>query len=57
MKNHRKQPSAHNAPVRYDELTGPLAGWTYDNTGVIHSPSGYRTTAKQMECALWLLGC
>jgi hypothetical protein len=44
-------------PVRYEELPGPLEGWTYDEEGVVHTPSGYRCTAQQIEGMLWLFGC
>jgi len=43
-------------PVRYKELSGSLEGWTYDEEGVMHTPSGYRCTAQQIEGMLWLLG-
>lgn len=43
--------------MHYEELKGPLTGWTYDSEGVIHTRSGYRATAQQIESALWLLGC
>lgn len=43
--------------MRHEELKGPLTGWTYDTEGVIHTRSGYRATAQQIESALWLLGC
>lgn len=41
--------------MRYEELTGPLEGWTHDENGVIHTECGYRATAKQIESALWML--
>jgi len=28
----------------------------YDEEGVMHTPSGYRCTAQQVEGMLWLLG-
>lgn len=43
--------------MRYEELPGPLEGWTYDEEGVIHTPSGYRCTGQQIEGMLWLFGC
>lgn len=30
--------------MRYEELPGPLEGWTYDEHGVIYTASGYKTT-------------
>lgn len=41
--------------MRYEELPGPLQGWTYDERGTIHTRSSYACTAQQIECALWLL--
>lgn len=43
--------------MRYEELPGPLEGWTYDETGTIHTASGYRCDARTLECALWLFQC
>lgn len=43
--------------MRYEELTGPLNGWTYDEAGTIYSPTGYRCSARTLECALWLFQC
>jgi len=43
--------------MRYEELTGPLKGWTYDDTGVIHTASGYKTTARQIEFCMWMYDC
>jgi hypothetical protein len=43
--------------MRYEELTGPLDGWTYDEAGTIYTPSGYRCSARTLECALWLFEC
>lgn len=43
--------------MRYEELNGPLAGWTYDEDGTIYTNSGYRCTAQQIEGALWIAGC
>ena len=33
-----------------------LEGWTIDTDGTITTPSGYRTSAQVIECALWLFG-
>ena len=33
-----------------------LEGWTIDTDGTITTPSGYRTSAQVIECALWLIG-
>lgn len=43
--------------MRNEELHGPLQGWAYDETGTIHTPSGYKCTARLIESALWLFGC
>ena len=43
--------------MRYVELHGPLEGWTYDEHGTIHTASGYRCSARTLECALWLFQC
>jgi hypothetical protein len=43
--------------MRYEELPGPLQGWTYDEHGTIYTATGYRCSAPQIECALWLMGC
>lgn len=43
--------------MRYEEMGGPLDGWTYDERGTIHTRSGYRCTAQTLECALWLFQC
>ena len=43
--------------MRYEELPGPLEGWTYDAAGVIYTASGYRCTARQIEFAMWMLEC
>lgn len=43
--------------MRYEEFTGPLEGWTYDERGVIYTASGYKTTARQIEFAMWMWGC
>lgn len=43
--------------MRYEEFQGPLEGWTYDERGVIHTASGYKTTARQIEFAMWMLEC
>jgi hypothetical protein len=42
--------------AQYTELTGPFAGWSYDDAGTVYSPSGYRCTGQLIECALWLFG-
>lgn len=43
--------------MRYEELPGPLTGWTYDENGTIHTRSGYKCSAQTLECALWLFQC
>lgn len=43
--------------MRYEEFRGPLDGWTYDEEGLIYITSGYRCTARTLECALWLFQC
>lgn len=43
--------------MRYEELPGPLEGWTYDEHGVIYTASGYRTTARQIEFCMWMYDC
>ena len=43
--------------MRYEELPGPLSGWTYDEHGVIHTASGYKTTARQIEFCMWMYDC
>ena len=43
--------------MRYEELPGPLEGWTYDEEGTIHTRSGYRCSARILESALWLFQC
>ena len=43
--------------MRYEELSGPLAGWTYDENGTIHTASGYKTTARQIEFCMWMYEC
>ncbi|MES2404342.1 MAG: hypothetical protein V4567_08400 [Pseudomonadota bacterium] len=43
--------------MRYEELPGPLQGWTYDERGVIYTASGYRTTARQIEFCMWMYEC
>lgn len=43
--------------MHYEELPGPLEGWTYDEHGTIYTSSGYRCSARTIECALWLLQC
>jgi hypothetical protein len=43
--------------VRYEELPGPLEGWTYDENGTIYTTSGYKCDARTLECALWLFEC
>lgn len=35
----------------------PLDGWTYDENGTIYTASGYRCSARTLECALWLFQC
>jgi len=44
-------------PVRYEEMPKPLDGWTYDENGTIYTASGYRCSARTLECALWLFQC
>lgn len=41
--------------MRYEELPGPLEGWTYDEEGTIYTATGYRCSAKQIEFCLWML--
>lgn len=41
--------------MRYEELPGPLEGWTYDEHGVIYTASGYKTTVRQIEFAMRML--
>lgn len=43
--------------MRYEELPGPLEGWTYDERGVIYTTSGYKTTARQIEFCMWMYEC
>lgn len=43
--------------MRYEELPGPLKGWTYDENGIIYTTSGYRCDARHLEAALWLFRC
>lgn len=43
--------------MRYVELHGPLEGWTFDENGTIYTRSGYRCSARTLECALWLFQC
>lgn len=43
--------------MRYEELPGPLEGWTYDEHGTIHTASGYRCTARQIEFCMWMYDC
>lgn len=43
--------------MRYEELPGPLTGWTYDEHGVIHTANGYKTTARQIEFCMWMYDC
>jgi len=43
--------------MRYEELPGPLTGWTYDENGIIHTASGYKTTARQIEFCMWMYAC
>jgi hypothetical protein len=40
--------------MRYEELHGPLEGWTYDENGTIHTASGYKCTARQIEFCMWM---
>lgn len=42
--------------MRYTELPWPFEGWTVDDTGVLHSPSGYRTTPAKIEAFCWIMG-
>lgn len=41
--------------MRYEELPGPLQGWTYDEAGTIYTASGYKTTARQIESCMWMV--
>ena len=43
--------------MRYEELPGPLEGWTYDENGTVYTASGYKCGARTLECALWLFQC
>lgn len=43
--------------MRYEEIGHPLEGWTYDENGTIYTKSGYRCSARTLECALWLMQC
>ena len=43
--------------MHYEELPGPLEGWTYDERGVIYTSSGYRCSARQLEFAMWMWSC
>ena len=43
--------------MRYEELPGPLQGWTYDEAGTIYTASGYKTTARQIEFCMWMYEC
>ena len=43
--------------MRYEELKGPLEGWTYDEAGTIYTASGYRTTPRQIEFCMWMYTC
>lgn len=43
--------------MRYEELNGPLKGWTYDENGTIYTASGYRTSARQIEFCMWMYEC
>jgi|GEM_PF-2129614 len=43
--------------MRYEEFGWPLGGWTYDERGTIYTTSGYRCSARTLECALWLFQC
>lgn len=49
-----KTPSKEDA-MRYEELPGPLQGWTYDEAGTIYTASGYKTTARQIESCMWMV--
>lgn len=41
--------------MRYEELPGPLAGWTYDENGTVYTASGYRCDARHCSQApRWL---
>lgn len=42
--------------MRYTELPWPFDGWTVDDHGVLHTPSGYRTTPAKIEGFCWLFG-
>ncbi|HLI18223.1 MAG TPA: hypothetical protein VKV22_08135 [Rhodanobacteraceae bacterium] len=43
--------------MRYEELSGPLEGWTYDEHGTIYTASGYRCNARDIEFCLWMREC
>ena len=43
--------------MRYEEMSGPLKGWTYDESGTIYTASGYKCSARTLEGALWLFQC
>ena len=43
--------------MHYEELPGPLEGWTYDEEGTIYTTSGYRCSAQQIEFAMWMWSC
>ena len=43
--------------MRYEEMSGPLTGWTYDEHGTIYTASGYKTTARQIEFCMWMYTC
>lgn len=43
--------------MRYEPLSGPLEGWTYDQNGTIYTASGYHCDARSLEAALWLFQC
>jgi len=43
--------------MRYEEIDGPLQGWTFDENGTIYTASGYACNARTLECALWLFRC
>lgn len=40
----------------YTELAAPFTGWSVDQDGTVHTPSGYRCMPQMIESALWLLG-
>ena len=42
--------------MRYTELPWPFEGWTVDDAGVLHTPSGYRTTPAKIEAFCWVMG-